>query len=550
MKSASAQSPVLSPESSDPVGQPAYLIRADFPNQPSKKIRLPREIPELLRVATKALDLKRPAKQIFTYDGYSVGSVSDIEPESVLVVSCADPDTSVEAPPYKRRTRKGRPPYLPLVKVPKERPRWEDDVEHQAIAASPSTVKDNMRDALLSLYASLTPKHREHLPCSVALEKMTSDARMFAVENSLLSQFIGPTSVITDSDLFDQTNSWMLDRLKGVRAEECRFAITGPPQSGKSTLLFIATFLFYQKLELSDQNANYLIFPINWRIQQIHAVEVVRLYALFVRTVLHMVRGSRLEYIPVLGPLQHWFLSLVTLRAFPPLPQSVLRLSVFPHESVLQIGADIHRAWNNKAGLADFVELAVSLPARLAGAFGYKSLVPVFDHFDACGFLIDPPENFPLSVKPVDLSAVICRTYQNCPFFVASQDDGDFLSLFAMANFRQLTTERLIAKPTEKQILIPELKIALNSGLCHGCPGYCAMYQRLCELVIEATEQVAMKSQYQSLRSVVDIARKDLVKQELLRVSLLFAAIDAEGMVDPEKMNRLSSLDDIDIRVL
>jgi hypothetical protein len=88
----------------DRVGQPVSPKKAELENQTSKKIPLPKNILELLPVATKGLKLK----QVFTDDGYSIYSVSEVDPDSVLYVSCADPDTSIDLPPHKVRTPQRR----------------------------------------------------------------------------------------------------------------------------------------------------------------------------------------------------------------------------------------------------------------------------------------------------------------------------------------------------------------------------------------------------------------------------------------------------------
>ena len=54
---------------------------------------------------------------------------------------------------------------------------------------------------------------------------------------------------------------------------------------------------------------------------------------------------------------------------------------------------------------------------------------------------------------------------------------------------------------------------------------------------------------YPGLRSVVDITRNEMVKQELLRVCLLFAAADTENMFDEEKMNKLSSMPELSVKL-
>jgi hypothetical protein len=292
-----------------------------------------------------------------------------------------------------------------------------------------------------------------------------------------------------------------------------------------------------------------LIVPLNWLLHQIYLDDIQKIYGLIVGATLSALRGSHFELIPLIGSLQQWFLSLVTIPAFAPLPPIVLHFSPFPHEVVIQIGSGIHKAWNNRSGFSDFVERTMAFPVHLARAFGYQSAVPVFDHFDACGFLIDPPKRFPESEQPINLASVLCGVLETSPFFIASQDDTEFFSLFTISDYETLSTERIIPTTAGKELMIASPQFSLTADMCRGCPGYIAMYERLCEMVADATEKVAVKSQFSRLRSVVDIARNEMVKQELIRVCVLLAGADTDSLFDEDKMNELTSLKEISIKV-
>ena len=530
------------------------LYKVDFPDKPPKKIRLPRDIKELLKISTEVLDLVRPAKQVFDADNNPVTDLSGIEAKADLYISCADPPKDEEDEPvYKSRLprnyRNAGLIKLPPVKQPKPKPKREDALQHQAIAASPYTVKENLRDSLLALYASLTPEHKAQLNCNTALQKLMLDTKQYIVEDSLLSQFIGPTSVISNDELGKQTTNWMMDKLKGLKPEECRFVINGPSQSGKSTLLSIAASLFYQKLQLSNETANYLIIPINWLLHQIFLDDIQKIYQLMISTTLTALRGEHMELIPIMGFLQQWFLSLVTIPAFPPLPPSVVHFEPFPKDVVIGIGRRIHDTWNNKQKLGEFLFETMNFPVSMAHAFGFKNPVFVFDHFDSCGYVIEPTDRFAESEEPVNISELLCRVIDSCPFFVASQDDSEFSALFKIGEYRQLSTERMISEKGEHEILITNPNITLSMDMCRGCPAYCAMYKNLCDMIKDANERAAVKSQFSRLRSVVDITRNEMVKQELLRVCLLFAAADTENMFDEEKMNKLSSMPELSVKL-
>lgn len=532
------------------------LFKIDFPDNPPKRIRLPKDLNELLTISTEVLELVRPAKQVFLdyrNPTESIKDIKDLEANAKLYISCAEPVNDEDEPVYKSRLPKNyNTPNLlklPTVTQPQPKPKREDAVQHQAIAASPYTVKENLRDSLLALYSSLTPEHKAQLNCAPALQKLMLDTKQYIVEDSLLSQFIGPTSVISGDDLGKQTTAWMMDRLKGIKAEDCRFVITGPSQSGKSTLLSIATSLFYQKLQLSNETSNYLIIPINWLIHQIFLDDIQKIYQLMVTTTLNALRGEHMELIPLMGSLQQWFLSLLTIPAYPPIPPIVLHFSPFPHDLINAIGKRIHTAWNRKSGLAEFLNETIRFPISIAHAFGFKNPVFVFDHFDSLGYIIDAPPRFSESKDSVNLSNLVSDVIDSCPFFVASQDDSEFYKLFKITDYKPLQTERMIEPESEHEIMISNPQITLSIDMCRGCPAYCAMFNRLCDMVSEANERAAVKSQFSRLRSVVDITRNEMVKQELLRVCLLLAASDTDNLFDEDKINKLSSMSELSIKL-
>ena len=531
-----------------------YLYKVEFPDNPAKRIRLPANMKELFKLAGEVLELNRPVKQIYDGDNNPITDFAKIQPKMNLYVSCVapPPEEDDSQPLYKSRLPRDygmQKINLPPVKQPKPKPRREDALQHQAIAASPFTVKENLRDSMLALFAVLTPEHKSLLPCAPALTKLTNDTQQFCVEDSMLSQFIGPSSVISGTPLGQETTQWMMDKLKGRRVEDCRFVVSGPPQSGKSTLLSIAVSLFYQKLQLASEATNYLIVPVNWLLHQIYIDDYQKLYGLIVAACLNAIRATRMQYIPIMNALHQWFLSLVTIPAFAPLPPSVLHFTGFPVDLVIEIGKGIHKAWNNRAGLQAFLTETAEFPAKIANAFGYKNAVLVFDHFDASGFMIEPNEHFPESESAVNLSELLAKACDNGPFFVASQDDGEFFRLFEVDEFAQLSTERLITDKGEKELVVPQSQITVNMDMCRGCPAYCAMFQRVCGLASESMERAAVKSQYTRLKSVVDISRNEMLKQEFIRLCLLLAAADTDNHFDEDRMNDLMSLPDFNVRV-
>jgi hypothetical protein len=172
----------------------------------------------------------------------------------------------------------------------------------------------------------------------------------------------------------------MMEKLRGKHTDECRFSIAGPCQSGKSTLLFIAAWLFHEKLKLSGQ--------FSWSNHQNHISEIPALHEFMITMTCDCLRGSRPDLRLILAPLRQWFFTLIVIQAVPPLPALAVRFEDIPKSEIIQVGPAIHSAEKNKTDLEHFVQTVIACPGNTACCFGFTSIVPIFDHFDVRGYLI------------------------------------------------------------------------------------------------------------------------------------------------------------------
>ena len=395
-----------------------YLYKIDFPEVEGIKVKIPKKnsknkdsLDPIFEVAFKTLDLLRPPKQLFDENDEPITQFSQIRPDLKVYVSCTTPAVDESQKPlYKSRLPKGyitSQKTLPIVQPPPFTPKPEDSVHHQAIAASPYTVKENLRDSLLTLYSSLTPVHKAHLPCNEALQKLSNETQQYLIEESLISQFIGPTTVLCDQPLGQATTSWAIDRIKGLHPEDYKFVICGPSQSGKTTLLSILVSLFFQKLQLANESDKYLIFPINWLIHQMYIEDIQKLYNLFVTITLNSLKSILMQFIPIINIFQQWFLNLLQQPIFPNLPPGITKFNGFPIPEVTKIGQNIHKAWNSKNGFQQFLKEIFYLPNNLAKCFGFKTAIYVFDHYDSCCLELNIPERFPDSTKSIQINTIL-----------------------------------------------------------------------------------------------------------------------------------------------
>jgi hypothetical protein len=384
------------------------------------------------------------------------------------------------------------------------------------------------------------------------------------------SQFIGPSTIISQTELGQKTITSVLEILKGLNPETCRFVITGPSQSGRSTLLSVLVSLFYQKLQVASESANYLIVPFNWCLHEIGQDGIPKLFEIVVSQTLNALRAARPSVIPVVNIIQQWFLSLMTTQTVPILmiPQTK-RSDPSWFKGVIAIGKSIHHYWNRKDttwteepiqkakrrednNFSLFLNEICAFPQRIARVFSFKSAVLVFDHFDVASFEFDPEEHFPDSQEPVSLFLVLWNAAKEGPFFISSRNDEELMKLcrsFNVKDYNQLSTERLVQANEAQQLMVPQLGLSLNIELCRGCPAYIALYEKVLGMAVECQERAAVKSQYSRLRSVADLSRGEMLRQELVRMTILLANTDTGENFDENTINALIGLADFTVKI-
>jgi hypothetical protein len=546
-----------------------YVLKADFPADDPKRIPLPATLPELLQLATQALELRRPAVHVSDTSQTTITVIAAIAPGAHLLISSVAPVGDKIEPVYKSRLPPEKCVPLKLVPQPKRKAKAANANEHQLIAASRLTVNETIRDSLLTLYSVLTPEHRAQLPSSPALQELGEKVQQFAVQDSLLSQFIGPFSSVVGTRLGEETQDFALKTLQGVRADHCRFAIFGPEQSGKSTLLFLLVTLFFRKLQLAGEAFSYLIVPFNWQFHQMYLGCPEKLYELVVIATLTALRAVRFDVIPCLPLLQEWFLSLLSIPTLPPL---LLPPSKRPEptwlRAVKDIGRTLHRYWTGRDSswteapvvrlkgreddsLRKFVTATITFPLRLANAFDFRSAVLVFDHLDLADFVLHPGDRF--AGGPVDVFPIVWEAMSEVPFFAASRSDGALFRLFKESDgtdFTHISTEHIIQNLDGKEVVAPEAELSVSPAMCRGCPGYCALLQTICELAEQARERLAIRSQAAPLKAVVDIARNDRLKEEFLRLARLLLAFDSDEHIQEEKLATATKLPEFTVKLV
>ncbi|OHS93530.1 hypothetical protein TRFO_11739 [Tritrichomonas foetus] len=539
-----AAKPKTKKKSNAPV---VFLLKLEFPDKTPVKIELPKTLDDLYKKATHVLNLQRPAKHVFDEEGIPFNEIAEIPPKATLYVSSADikaEEDDDELNLYRKKSPAKSPvKKLPLVKTKPPPTEPENKKDHNTIASVPYTVKDNLRDALLCLYTSMTDEQKQTLNCGDALSTLLDEYQYYLVQHELFRNFIGPSTAVFGTDLGQLTSDWIVDRLKEIKVEFCKFTITGPPQSGKTTLLSQAALIFYQKLLITRVAQKYLMVPINWKILQGIVNDIPKLYNFYIKVTLSALKAVRLDLIPILPTLQKWFESIIVMKSFGNFPPLIQEYTKFPHQKVMEYGRKIHNSWLAENKFHEFLSLITEMPTHIASAFELSGAVFIMDHFDCCGYQITKDG------ETLDLGHYVSLSISNSPFFVASQDDHDFFNVFEVEKHKTITTTGIITDVEEKSIIISNPNIELKLDMLKGCPGYYATYFRLCDIIDRSNDKIAIKRpNLTPFKSVVDINRQVVAKQELLRFCLILESAQDSEMFDAGKMNQLM-VQDFEARV-
>jgi hypothetical protein len=311
--------------------------------------------------------------------------------------------------------------------------------------------------------------------------------------------------------------------------------------------LWIAATIFFQKLQISGDSKEYMMFPVNWLANRLDLTDIYKLYNLFVTTAFNSLRSIHPELGAVLRVLEQWVLSIPSIPALPLLPPRVIHFPDFPRDTVLAVGQKLNRAWNAKEQFRELVRAIARLPLELGQAFGFKSVVYVFDHFDICDVIVSHTHRFTPPHESVTLSTVLWDELARSVYFVATRNDSVFFELWPRADFRQLPTERIITDTSSKQLMVAEPSITLKYSMCNGCPGYCALFDRVYDFVQKSQKKKDMKLAFTQLRSVVDDFRQRLAREEIQRLCTLLALGDSGISLQNDDLNALAWRKHLDI---
>ncbi|OHS97624.1 hypothetical protein TRFO_09325 [Tritrichomonas foetus] len=532
------------------------VVRNAYPRSDPKRYRL-FSLDKLLKESMQLVGLNAQAKKIFNKDGCLVKSIDEVNDGDVLYISSGE-KFAYGISPVKRQLPKYEPVESPKEEHKPDTPtktkseirqenkqnRFQHEVLsfQRIVAVTQKTVDENLRESTASVYAALLENQRRRLPNWYQLQYAHDETQQARLIEHLINLKICPTSANVIPEVYD----WSMDLFRGIEVDDIRFVITGPRQSGKTTLLHSTASTLMRKLQCSDEASKYLFFPFNFEIESLELNNHNHLLKLFMKIAFEALEYCHLAFLPLISQLRKWF----TLSVFGTQMQYPTGISQFEgvnEKALKELAKKLHSSLQAKDGhsIENFVTTLCELPSQLAKALGLSGVIYIFDNFDyASEVFLTPGENcFPDSLKPVSLCQALCNELQNNLYIVSLQDEQRFLECFTCDNAALLDTEGILngsqtVTQNNVSIVVRQPPLRLSVDNCLGCPGYVARFERLCELVKRMELNSAVPSQYAIVKTSSDRSRLSVVKQEIVRLSELLSDAGST-VITKDLLNRL-----------
>jgi hypothetical protein len=381
-----------------------------------------------------------------------------------------------------------------------------------------------MKEATASVFASLADSQKLRLQ---AAQKIHDETQQELFVHHLLREAIAPKSV----SLLPETTAWAMDLYKGLSLSDVQFVISGPRQSGKTSLLYELASVLFRKLQVSNESSQWLFFPVNFEIAGFHCRSPELLLRFFISVAFQSLEYSSLKLLPYLSALQKWFtLSSFGAALVPPQELTNTPLIKIGNLQTLSKSLSSSLSANKDNSLTDFVREIANFPHNFATALGLRGVIFVLDAFEYSNQEFDPSDTgFSASLHAVRFSDILSLALNQSPYLISLKDEAKFLQCFAGSSAALLTTEELIPTPKEPEIIVRNPSLTVRIEDCRGCPGFIIAYRKLLTKVRALTEKASYVSPYSSVSTTADQSRQKLVKQELVRFVGLLVDAGVDG---------------------
>jgi len=535
------------------------ITKNSYPRGNSFKYRFI-SVEKLLSDSVQILSLHDKAKKAFNKDGKAIVSEEDVEEGMNLFISCGEPFGSGLASPTKRRslpnfddvdfssglyntTNTARAPSPSDVKPsPKKEGASRKEIEkgafHRMIALSQRSVQQTVIESSVSSFASLDVTSRKSLENYSNLLQLMKDAQYHHFQNHLTIQRICPSNKNSDIDI--AVDEWCISRLNELTTKDIKFVISGPPKSGKSSLMYNLSLILLRKIQESQEIDEFMYVPINFAQIDLDLGDIDHMYKQFITIFLNAASYSNFAVSPFVPSLITWFLSLISSPVIPAFPQ-IPPVNGVDSSGIQEIGKKIFSSYRTNKNLSQFIENLVSFPHSIATSISRKNIIMIIDHFEYCDIQILDPELFPQSRKPVSLANIFSKFLGTVQFIVSMKSEQMFFQCFKCESLSIDTDNILDSYKEYRELVDISIPISLTINDCLKAPGYISSFVKLADLVQE-NAQLPQTNKFSSISSSALASKTRIIKTELS----LFCKYLVEAGNEKISIDLLNALNDSD----
>ena len=208
-----------------------------------------------------------------------------------------------------------------------------------------------------------------------------------------------------------------------------RVAVVGPHKAGKTTFARILASKIYNRILASNQYKNTMIYTIDFETIENELKDPITFYNTLIETALTQAAAQKLEFTQHLDILKQYFLKLPTLDRLTPLPPKFALMDDFrgPAAILTELSENIFNALRKSCSLQIFMTNVVTIPAFVAKACGFKTVLYLADHIDLTD--IDTPciDDLNNDVSNLPLIEFIKLMLSDSPFIVSCKDEEHLL---------------------------------------------------------------------------------------------------------------------------
>ena len=364
------------------------------------------------------------------------------------------------------------------------------DIYQYMTVSVPQNISENKDIANISTLFQF-PKEILSNPDFQYFVNKNNDLKRFGLQKHLISQLIGPNT--HDLLFVDELYQWCISSLHSsdINISSPHISISGPSQSGKSTLLFILVQI-YLIATISAQISDSLFFiPINFEKIRPY-MNFFEFYQQMLNLVNTSLRYSAPEVLPFSAYLNSYF------SHFSPSPLFITDISkTLPKKSNIKMSeyippskqlceiypkiGDFSKSLHSKLNSSNIknseqliMEGIASFPVYFAEAIN-KTPILILDHFDCC------PEQY---------QQIFCDLCQKYPHFVAPKNLNSFSKIFNIKNSVSFSSDLALPeiqqfkaefKEIDKIINVSNLNLTLEPEDCLRCPALLAKFWNVCQ---------------------------------------------------------------------